>query len=148
MAPSKSVSDVWRTGLIKSSSAILAPIEDRLERSGNQEKAQRLRKLQHRLFGLTKTQWACINDLISAEEAICAIAQADEQATKRLAKLRSLPPVDDAAEVEHGAIQTGISRIGFGTGVLELEAAAVDPVAAAKSHEKPQEPRDALATVH
>lgn len=94
------MSDVWRTGLIKSFSAILAPIEDRLERSGNQEKAQRLRRLQHRLFGLTETQWVCINELIDAEEAIWAISQADEQATKRLAKLRSLPPVDDAAEVE------------------------------------------------
>ncbi|KAL5361878.1 hypothetical protein BJX96DRAFT_166225 [Aspergillus floccosus] len=85
------MSDIWRTGLIKSSSAILAPIEDRLERSGNQEKAQRLRRLQHRLFGLTKTH---------AEEAIWAISQADEQANRRLVKLRSLPPVNDPAELK------------------------------------------------
>jgi hypothetical protein len=99
MAPSKSISNVWRTGLIKSSSAILVPIENKLERSGNQEKAQKLRRLQHRVFGLTDTRWAYINDLIKAEETIWVLSQGDEQANKMIAKLRSLPPVNDPAEL-------------------------------------------------
>jgi hypothetical protein len=106
MKLTKSIPDPVRRTLVKTSSAICKPIEARLESSGRWENAQKFRKLQHQLIGLTEDQWQYFSEYFRCEEVVHLVTQAHERVLNAYNERRR-PSPDGLAEMDRYKKQRG-----------------------------------------
>lgn len=104
MKLTKPIPDSVQNTLAKASIAILRPLETTLQSSGEGTRAQKLRKLQHQLIGLSEDQWQYITDYFECEKILLVVSQAQEMTVRYHNEERlwldQAPPGNDTDRME------------------------------------------------